>query len=912
MARSAGKTSFGSSGAGDPIHSGEHMRPIATFVLTPVLPARLASLRDLAMNLRWAWDHATVDLFRRIDPALWEATGHNPIRLLAEVDQRRLEAAATDEGFLAQLDRAARTLEDYVAEPSTWFARKHGSSHVPLAAYFSAEFGLAESLPIFAGGLGVLAGDHLKSASDLGVPLVGLGLLYRQGYFRQRITASGRQREVFEDADLFALPLAGQRTRGGAPLLVHVGIAGREVDVRVSLVRVGRVPLILLDTDLDTNAPADRAITQRLYGGDEEIRLQQEIVLGIGGIRALTAMGLEPMVCHMNEGHAAFLALERARQLMERHGIDFAVARELAASGLVFTTHTPVPAGHDRFSPDLMVRYLREYAGTLGLSWTQFLDFGRARPGDEREPFTMTILALRLAARANGVSRMHAATSRAMWSSLWPALPEAEIPIGHVTNGVHLPSWVSEEVADLYERYVGPQWRDSPVDVGVWDRVLRIPGAELWRAHERCRERLVSTARARLRARLERLGASASELAEADEALDPGALTIVFARRFATYKRAWLLFRDPDRLARLLALPARPVQVIVAGKAHPRDEQGKDIIHRIAALAGESRFRRRVLLLEDYDLSLARSLVQGADVWLNTPLPPNEASGTSGMKAGANGAINVSTLDGWWAEAWTDACAGQDRPASPIGWTVTEGEADVLADERDAQTADALYQLLEAEVVPTFYERGADGLPRRWLERMRSGISFLATNFGAHRMVREYVERCYIPAHANAAALAFRGAEAAQRLAAWRARVERNWPQLRVVAVQVDIPRELPAGTAAHARASVHLGELSPREVRVELCVGPVDSEGDLGEMHAVEMDAGEQMPDGVTVFVATATLPRSSGAHGIAVRVLARHPDLATCLQPGLIAWAPAHVVSRGVMGQRIAMAASAGLPAG
>ena len=563
------------------------------------------------------------------------------------MEQSNLETAAKDDAFLAHLAGVVEQLRKYVKGEGTWFQREYSRNQNLLVAYFSAEFGITECLSIFAGGLGVLAGDHLKAASDLGVPLVGVGLLYQQGYFRQYLNAAGWQQEAFEGNDFHTMPL------GKVPdLIVRLAMPDGVLSAQVWCVDVGRLKLYLLDTNLQENPPEYRKITDQLYGGDLEMRIRQEILLGIGGYRALEALGLKPTVYHMNEGHSAFLGIERVVRLMETDELSFREAQILASSSLIFTTHTPVPAGHDYFPKTLMNRYFSDYVRRLGITVDGLMGFGRKHPEDDSEEFCMTVVALRLAAFSNGVSKLHGAVSRKMWSDVWPGVPELEVPVGHITNGVHFRSWVSFEMNQLYDRYLGPKWREEPADASLWQRIESAPASELWRTHERRRERLVSHARQRLRAQLIARGAAKSDVDAADEVLSPDALTIGFGRRFATYKRAALLLRDPERLARILNDPARPVQIIFAGKAHPRDEDGKKLIETIVTLAKQSEFRRKIVFLENYDMGIARYMVQGSDVWLNTPLRPLEASGTSGMKALANGVINVSTLDGWWDEAW--------------------------------------------------------------------------------------------------------------------------------------------------------------------------------------------------------------------------------------------------------------------
>jgi starch phosphorylase len=613
------------------------------------------------------------------------------------------------------------------------------------------------------------------------------------------------------------------------------------------------------------------------------MRIKQEIVLGLGGYRALAALGLEPCVCHMNEGHSAFLGLERIRRLIEKHGLRFAAAREVASAGLVFTTHTPIPAGHDYFPPALVERYLGGFARTLGLSVRELLALGRQRANDDTEPFCMTVLALRLAAYSNAVSRLHGRVTRRMWRSLWPGLPEDEVPIKNITNGVHFRSWISEEMNQLYDRYMGARWREEPADRMAWQAAARIPAEELWRTHERRREKLVAFVRRQLRAQMERRGAPRHEVEAADGIFNPEALTLGFARRFATYKRATLILRDPERLARLLNDAARPVQIVFAGKAHPRDDAGKDLIQKIVQLARRPEFRRRIVFLEDYDMALTRYLVQGADVWLNTPLRPNEASGTSGMKAAANAVLNLSTLDGWWDEAW----GGSDKLASPFGWAIGRGETYEDPGVQDQVEANALYELLEGDVIPAFYERGPDGVPQKWVARMRASIGTLCHQFNTHRMVREYAERFYLPAAKRCQNLTARDLDAARELAEWRRRVEEAWAGIRVEVLETTMSPELQVGGEVLARARVHLGKLSPDEVRVELYLGQVDAKDEIVEAEPALMRPAGQETDGTYVFEAKAVRCRQSGRFGYTVRVLPHHTGLPTPFLPGLVTWA-------------------------
>ncbi len=851
-------------------------RPIFTYTIAPSLPHALEPLRAMAYNLLWSWDHELMEVFLRLDTDLWEETHHNPVLMLGRVRQERLDALARDESFLAQLARATERLQEYTNGRSGWCQRVPGMPTQPWVAYFSAEFGLTECLPNYSGGLGILSGDCLKSASDLGLPMIGVSLLYQQGYFRQYLNADGWQQERYPDNDFYTLPIQLQRHADGTPLVISVEYPWGRVLAQVWRVNVGRVPVYLLDTNVLANSKADQDITDQLYGGDRETRIQQEIMLGIGGYRALRALGLAPAVYHMNEGHAAFLALERCRQLMLEHRLSFAEAREAASAGLVFTTHTPVAAGNDYFAPDLMDKYFSAYYRSLGLTRQEFLALGRQNPHNDTEDFCMTVLALHMAAHRNGVSRLHSTVSRQMWQNIWPGVPVQDIPITHITNGVHAPSWVSRDMAGLFDRYVGPRWREDPGDRALWARVHQIPDAELWRTHERRRERLVAFARDRLRAQLEARGALPSEVAQAEEVLNPEALTIGFARRFATYKRATLLLRDPERLARILTDPERPVQIIFAGKAHPRDTPGKELIRQIIHFERRPEIRRRMVFIEDYDMIVGRYLVQGVDLWLNTPRRPLEASGTSGMKAALNGAINVSVLDGWWAEAYN----------ANAGWAIGSGEE--YGDEayQDEVESHALYDLLEKEIVPLFYARSADGLPHAWLNRMKTAMRTLCPFFNSNRMVRQYVEDFYMPSLARYNSLTENNWERARKLAAWKSRVQSNWSSLKIVEIRTDAPPEPKVSDTLTVRAWLELGTLTPGDVKVELYQGQLDADGELMWPKAIAMTPTGQTRGAQHEFTGQIHL-QTSGRHGLTVRVLPHHPDMGDPYPPGLITWA-------------------------
>lgn len=839
----------------------------------PALPERIAWLGEIARNVWSAWNPEAGDLFQRLDPEAWERLGHNPIALLRGLPQDALDAAAADESFVAMVARVARRLDAYTSEPG-WLVPATPDADGMLVAYFSLEFGLDAGIPLYSGGLGILAGDHLKSASDLGVPLVGVGLLYRSGYFRQSLGPDGGQRERYPATDWSDLPLADVTDANGAPVVVEVAIGPETVRAAVRRIQVGRVPLLLLDADVEGNPPESRLITSTLYGGDRDMRIRQEILLGVGGVRALAAAGMEPTVFHMNEGHSALLALERLRALTAGAGMTAVEAREQVVASTVFTTHTPVPAGNETFDPELARAYLEPLAAEAGMDWEQLSALAE-HPDQGETAFGMTPLALRTSGSANGVAQLHGDTSRRMWRGLWPELPLDEVPIGSVTNGIHTASWLSREMHELLDRYIGPGLRERPEDPTVWERADTIPAGELWRVHELRRERLVLFARERLRTQYERQGSRRVASRVAGDALRPDALTICFARRFATYKRADLLFRDPERLARLIDDERRPVQFIVAGKAHPLDGPGKDLLRTVVQESARPRLRDRIVFLEDYDMHVARYLVQGADVWLNVPRRPLEASGTSGMKAAVNGALNLSVLDGWWAEGYSPEC----------GWAIGGGEQYEDPQESDAVEAEALYTLLEREVVPAFYARDSSGRPREWTTMMTASIRRLGGAFSTSRMVRDYAERAYIPAHRASVAMAAGGGDGARALAAWRQRMRAAWPQVAVRS-HVRANGAVPVGSDLAVEVLATLGSLSIDDVRVEVVAGTPDGHGGLTPRRVVGgVHEGAQGSE--QRFLAT--VPASeSGRLAVAARVVPLRPDGAGP-EPGfLIAWEP------------------------
>jgi starch phosphorylase len=854
------------------------MPTVHRFNVVPRLPAPLEHLRDIAYNLWWAWAPVARDLFARIDPVLWDEVHGNPLELLTRVEQNRLDALAADDAFLSHLDATWSTFQAYMSRDG-WFHKHFSDARKATIAYFSMEYGIHESLPIYSGGLGVLAGDHLKTASDLGLPLVGVGLAYAEGYFRQVLSDDGFQTEKYPINDWSSLPVLPVLDPAGKRLVIQVTYPDKIVHAQLWRVEVGRVTLVLLDANLDLNTPQDRSITGPLYGGDSEFRVRQEIMLGIGGVHALAAMGINPTVCHMNEGHSAFLALERIARLMRERGASFNVAKEANTAGTIFTTHTPVPAGNDAFAPELVRRYLEPYRAALGITEDQLLSLGRADPKDKGAQFSMPVLAIRTSDHYNGVSELHGVVSRKMYKDIWPELPDHEVPIGSVTNGVHVASWVSAEHGALYTRYLGPRWAEAPDDVELWKRVYDIPDVELWQVHEHRRHRLVTMCRARLRANAERRGRGADELTQADEVLDPRALTIGFARRFATYKRATLLFSDLTRVKRLLNDPKRPVQLVFAGKAHPQDKGGKELIRSIVRASRDPELVGKVIFLEDYDMRVARALVSGVDVWLNTPRRPHEASGTSGMKAAANGSLNVSVLDGWWDEA-------RARHGWDVGWAIGHGE-EYADGAGDAIEAEELYDLLEREIVPLFYDReGSGDVPRRWVKRMKSAIAKLAPDFNTARMVREYAEKYYVYAIRLSATMMADDLAGAKKLASWKDKVEGAWPQVSVRTVQIKSSTEVGVGDPLVVEANVQLGALSPEDVHVELYYGPSLAPGALPDHGAVaRMKLDEKIETGLYRYSGRITTS-GSGSHVFATRIVPYNESLTHRFETALIRW--------------------------
>jgi starch phosphorylase len=830
-----------------------HIEPLREFLVRPSLPDSLSRLTELAYNIVWSWEPMIRAVFRRLDPAMWRDCGYNPVLMLGRVPQATLQKASTDPRYLA-LYRSACAAYDARVRKSP--APADGK----LIAYFSAEYGLTECLPVYSGGLGILSGDHLKSSSDQDYPLIGLGLLYQQGYFRQFLNPDGWQQERYPMNDFYTLPLETVKDADGHDLKVSVKLPTGKVFIQVWKLGVGRITLYLLDTNIPDNVlPQDRDITDSLYGGDIDTRIRQEIVLGIGGMRALEAMALQPTVFHMNEGHSAFLALEQIRRYMRDQKLNFDEALETARASNVFTTHTPVPAGIDLFDPGMMYHYFSEYCAEVGVDFQQLMALGRRNCFNRDERFSMAVLALSTSSYRNAVSRLHREVSQEMFHDLWPDLPLWEVPITSVTNGVHLPSWLNGNLALLYDQYLDPDWRERFNDPAIWQLIEEIPDEELLEVHRRRKRRLVAFVRSSQHSSAIRRQASSLEVRRSSEVLDPNAFTIGFARRFATYKRATLLFRDVERLKRILLNNDMPVQVVIAGKAHPKDQPGKTYIREVVQLSRDPDLWKHVVFVEDYDMKVARELVQGVDVWLNNPRRGEEACGTSGMKAAINGVLNLSILDGWFDEAYETSG----------GWAI--GEREVYTDDQDALHASAIYSLLENEIVPMFYER-RDQTPREWMRRVKKSLTHITPAFDCRRMVHEYMTELYEPAHTTHLRMRKADYALSREKARWNAKIREVWERVRFVDAGPGPSGSLISGRAVAVRAAVDLAGLGPTDVRAEVVIGRVDSNGHLEETEVILLPFVEQQ--GGTAFFSRDIMPERTGRLGYALRISPNHYD--------------------------------------
>lgn len=836
------------------------------------LPAALQPLHELAYNFRWTWHHPTRDLFRAIDKELWDQLEHNPVLLLNSLTSEKLSRLAEDAAFVSRLEACAKDLATYLSR-RTWFEETFpeevGKTQI---AYFCAEFGVSEALPVYSGGLGILAGDHLKAASDLGIPLVGVGLLYARGYFRQRLAPDGWQQEVYPTYDFFQHPLSLLRGEDEQPLRIEVEFPDRTVTCQIWKAMVGRIPLYLLDSNVLENAPTDQGITDTLYGGDEEMRIRQEMILGIGGMKALKVVGVEPTVCHMNEGHAAFLSLERIRQFMVANKVDFRTARQVVVPGNVFTTHTPVPAGFDLFTPNLLERYLSKTLADMDLGFNNFLRLGRIDRDNPGEAFNMAVLAMENSDYVNGVAKLHAKVTRHMFGARWPDFPEAEVPVRAITNGIHTGTWTSKEMVELFDEHLGLDWKNNVSDKEMWKKIQEIPDEDIWEVRENLRGDLVRFARKHLQQRDEQFRQPKPDFGGASGILDPRFFTIGFARRFATYKRATLMLTDKDRLLALLNNTDRPVQIIIAGKSHPRDDAGKGLIRELVQLMQGSA-RGKMVFLEDYDMKVARAMVQGVDLWLNNPRRPMEASGTSGMKVLANGGLNCSILDGWWDEGYNPQ----------VGFAIGDREerSDVM--HQDWLDSRSLYSLLEQEILPKFYHRGESGIPREWVAMIKQSMMQLVPEFSTARMLQDYTSHFYVPSSKGYQYM--QNVDNARATLEWRERIQAAWPNVKVNRLEDNVHSRTEMGSNVTVKATVELGALDPKDVQVQLVTGKVGPNRDLVDTTSFNMGVSGGKSGSFDFVAEIPNLIR--GHRGYTIRVVPFHPNIEVVAELGICTWA-------------------------
>ena len=850
---------------------------INKYMVSPSLPKELEPLLEITKNFWWCWNQKAVNLLRTIDIDNYDEKDHNPIRILGESSQECFYNMLHDDAAMMNLAEVYDEFKTYMNQ-ETWYASLDDSQKTEneKIAYFSFEYGLHESLPNYSGGLGILSGDHLKSASDLGLPFIAVGLLYRKGYFRQYLNADGWQQEYDIENDFFNLALEKVLDSNGETMKVDVDLPGRKVYAQIWKANVGRIQLYYLDANIEENSVEDRDITAQLYGGNLETRIQQEILLGIGGIKALKKLGIKPTIYHMNEGHSAFLSLERIRQLMIDDKLDRKTAREVVFSSNVFTTHTPVPAGNDVFPIEMMQKYFVDYIKQIDTSMEEFLKLGKIDPNNQKEDFCMTVLALNLSAENNGVSELHGHVSREMWKDIWKGVPAKELPIDSITNGIHTLSWISFDMQNLLDRYLGPRWRTKPLEYGIWERVQKIPDAELWRTHERRKERLIDFCRERLKAQIINRGFTKNEINHAEQILTPEALTIGFARRFATYKRGTLLFRDIERLKKIISNPHRPVQIIFAGKAHPHDNGGKELIKNIAEICRREEFRDHIVFLEDYDINVARYMVQGVDVWLNNPRRPLEASGTSGMKVPPNGGLNFSILDGWWDEAYD----GQN------GWAIGNREEYTDLEYQDEVESNALYNVLENEIIPLYYERGRDDIPRQWVTAMKWSMQTVCPQFSTNRMVADYFNKFYTNASRRYINMTNDDFKKSKELKSWKDNIYSKWSKVSFENTMSEMPsRNLQVGSKFEVKTIVNLGNIAPDSVRVELYHGKLSMKDEITEPTIVEMKHSSDLGNGRHSFIGSLECV-NTGQSGYAIRMYPYHKDLGYKFDMKMIIW--------------------------
>ena len=844
--------------------------------VNPQLPKRIGKLSEISNNLWWSWNTEFLRLFKMIDKDLWETCEKNPVKFLKRVSQDRLEAAATNTEFLKEYDRLAKEFDDYVTSKNTWFSNKYPENTNDLIAYFSAEYGLDETIPIYSGGLGILSGDHLKSASDLGIPLVAVGLLYKNGYFHQKINGYGDQETEYNNIELSNLPINPVKDENGQELKIYVKFEKRKVYLKVWQINVGRIKLYLLDSDIDENSPEDREVTLRLYGGDQEMRIKQEIVLGMGGTNLLTrALGLKPTVYHMNEGHSAFLILELIKNIIKEKQVSFEVAKDIASSKTVFTTHTPVPAGNDIFPIQLVEKYFKEFWPRLGLDRETFLKLGMKPCKELEHGFNMGILALKVAGKKNGVSKLHGAVSRELFGDVWPEIAANESPITYVTNGIHTCSWLAPNLKQLYNKYLIPYWQDNIHSDDVWKNIDRIPDDELWKMHQNRKEKLIGLVKENTTNRLRRSGYSYEEINDITSKLNPNTLTIGFARRFATYKRATLIFKDLERITQILNNQDRPVQLIFAGKAHPADKEGQDLIKRIHEISMMPQFKGKIFLLENYNIAMSRYLVSGVDVWLNNPRRPMEASGTSGQKASVNGVINFSVLDGWWAEGYN-----QEN-----GWTIgTNAEYDSY-EAQDIADSQSIYHVLESKIIPMYYNKNENGISQDWMRTMKNSIISTGGKYSTSRMLVDYTNNLYMPL-CNLNKKYYENIDNVAEFNLWKKNLYTNWKDIKITQKNNLNNITMDAGNNIEVRCEVQLPNVDVNNIDVECYYGKILDNGIVENVSIIPMKLENQNEE-EKIYEYTAKIElKTGGNYGYTFRVMPKHEMLLDAENLNLVKW--------------------------
>lgn len=852
--------------------------------VNPQLPKRIEKLSVIANNLWWSWNTEFLKLFRKIDNDLWEKCGKNPIKFLREVSQDRLEAVAKDLIFLHEYDKNVENFEDYMNSKDTWFVEKYPENKKDLIAYFSAEYGLDETIPIYSGGLGILSGDHLKSASDLGIPLVAVGLLYKNGYFHQKINENGEQETEYHDIDLYNLPIHPVKTENGEDLIIYLKFPKRRIYLKVWQINVGRVKLYLLDSDIEKNNPEDRDVTLRLYGGDQEMRIRQEIVLGMGGVNLLTrALGLKPTVYHMNEGHSSFLILELIKNVIKEKQVSFDIARDIVSSQTVFTTHTPVPAGNDIFPISLVEKYFKDFWPRLAISREEFLKMGMKPCNDLENGFNMGILALKVAGKKNGVSKLHGAVSRELFAEVWPEIAANESPIGYVTNGIHTCSWLSPSLKQLYNKYLIPYWQDKIQYDYVWEKIKNIPDDKLWEAHQARKQKLLTLVKNNVTERLRRSGYNYDDINAITSKLDPNALTIGFARRFATYKRATLIFKDLERITQILNNADRPVQLIFAGKAHPADKQGQDLIKFIHDVSMMPQFKGKIFLLENYNIAMSRYLISGVDVWLNNPRRPMEASGTSGQKASVNGVINFSVLDGWWAEGYNQK----------NGWRIGFNSDYESYEAQDVTDSQNIYETLEEKIIPAYYNKDKNGISKEWLGIMKESIMSTGGKYSTSRMLSDYTSKFYIPL-CNLHNKYYKDLSEVTEFNTWKNDIYRNWKDIKITQKNNVNNIAIDAGKCISVKCQVELPNIDPEHVSVECYYGKILENGVVEDISIIPMqqvktkskDSANSAENSKVFEYETKIELKTGGNYGYTFRVMPKHEMLLEPANMDLIKW--------------------------